>query len=97
VSSHITFGWNGVGKIGRWAFVCGYCGAKVGGNEGYFAAIKDSGTRQGRLYICPNCTHPTLAVGAVAPGTDIDVNIQVPSPTFGEPVDSLPPDAESIY
>ena len=78
----LRLNWNNPATFGPWTYVCGFCDAKVGPNTGYFANIPELQLGAARVYICPNCTRPTLAVGMVHAGTyQFDVKIQVPMPS----------------
>ncbi|MCJ7497042.1 MAG: DUF4145 domain-containing protein [candidate division Zixibacteria bacterium] len=65
-------------------YTCGFCGALVGSNTGYYDRdhpdIKE-------IYICPNCERPTYFDGL----------LQYPAPLFGEEVKDLPEEIEKLY
>ncbi|MCK4296234.1 MAG: DUF4145 domain-containing protein [Candidatus Marinimicrobia bacterium] len=65
-------------------FVCRYCGVFVASNKGYFYERKD---KDMMVYICPNCENATYFSG-------LD---QFPAPIFGNDVDNLPQDINSLY
>lgn len=52
--SHV---WHQPISVSQTRFQCGYCGATVGPNTGYYAPGNQGA--QGRILICPNCSRPT--------------------------------------
>src|SRR5690348_4787110 len=70
------------------AFVCGYCGHEVSGHSGF----KRSRVNKGQdvpVRICPHCNRPTFF--------DDDGDLQIPGPTFGSDVESVPPTVDALY
>jgi len=55
----LWYDWIQTSGIGAHAFTCGFCGARVGPNQGYSAKV--SGLQAvGRILICPNCSQPSF-------------------------------------
>lgn len=75
--------WSNVNSITSSQFTCGWCGFVVASTAGYFSQTE----RSNRIYICPNCDHPT----AFMDGS------QVPGVAFGATVNHLPTDIEALY
>jgi len=94
----IRFAWHNIERVGPTVFVCGYCGAKVAGSEGFFAATNDIQNLQARVYVCPNCTFASFFIGAVTPNSpELTVKLQKPAPSYGADVASLPEDVAATY
>lgn len=75
--------WQGAGGIGAKEFTCGYCGRSIASVTGYHSANPTGGL----IYICPNCTKPTVFLS----GT------QMPGVAPGAEVPKLPEDIEKLY
>lgn len=71
-------------------FTCGFCGKNVAAERGYGIGMHGdgSGALAGGVWICPSCQGPTF----ISPAKE-----QIPDVSFGDPVDSLPSDVESLY
>lgn len=89
--------WNNPTAMAPLTFVCGYCGDKVGGREGWVSAVHTIANGQARIYICPSCTWPTFTIVDVPPGSNGNLIEQHPSPAYGEDVSEVPPDVLAVY
>jgi hypothetical protein len=90
--------WNGPLNLGPLTYKCGHCGNKVGGSIGWFGGVRHFVNGQGRVYICPVCTVPSIFFVVAAPGsTDPNVLFQLPAPAYGEDVGHLPTDVAAAY
>lgn len=67
-------------------FVCGYCGATVGADRGW-EAYTDKDGRRLEIKLCSYCNRPTY----------FEFDLQVPGAPFGEPVQHVPNDVETLY
>jgi hypothetical protein len=75
---------NAISPMGPQAYTCGYCGKHTGPNTGYFS----SDGLQRRIFICTFCSQPTY----------FDQKLkQYPGEKFGNTVESLPKDVDSLY
>ncbi|MCE4052013.1 DUF4145 domain-containing protein [Bacillus sp. Au-Bac7] len=84
--------WEKTIKLTRASYDCGYCGSKVGPSDGYscYKPNYPGKTLVGNIYICPNCNKPTFK--------ELSSSYQqVPGQKFGNEVEHLPPDIESLY
>jgi hypothetical protein len=72
------------------SFICGFCGHKVSSDRGYkIGQYQDgSGDQIGGVYICPNCNGPTF----FSPDGE-----KFPGNAFGEGVDDVPDDLNTLY
>jgi len=77
--------WQKVSAISRGHYVCGFCGIKVGPDQGYVG--KDSYGETLFILICPHCQKPTFLHGKV----------QVPEPLYGNNVSHVPTEVYSLY
>jgi hypothetical protein len=82
----MAWNWNAVMAFASKNYSCGYCGLRVGPNEGYFGNEQSTG-RQRFIYICSHCEQPTYFDGPT----------QVPGSLFGNEVGSLPTDVGTLY
>ncbi|WCT58830.1 DUF4145 domain-containing protein [Limosilactobacillus vaginalis] len=73
------------------SYVCGYCGHEVSSDEGMPLLIDKPGhiTQQSGygVYVCTHCHMPTF----------IYKDIQVPGNRYGDPVQNVPNDVNSVY
>ncbi len=86
----------GLGQMGNWAnvqslrsgrFNCGYCGASVASDRGYYFDFSGRGGDWAYIRICPACLCPSFFVG----------NEQIPGAAFGRPIQPTPPDVGGLY
>ena len=77
--------WQHVTGVSGVNYVCGFCGAYVAPNRGYFAEVAYGDTPW--ILICPNCQNPTFRFGEV----------QVPAPVYGNKVSHVPTEVCSLY
>ena len=52
--------WSSAGNLVNKSYVCGYCGNKVGPNQGYGASHSGGGNETRFIYLCPTCGRPTF-------------------------------------
>lgn len=91
--------WSNYLSLENKKYICGYCSAVVGPNEGYVYGYKNSSDYHETeinysgvsktIYICPNCNNPTFF--------DFKAHTQTPGPIYGNYVDKLPEDIERLY
>jgi hypothetical protein len=75
--------WRNAEQIPPKKYTCGWCSSDVASNRGSFF----DGRNDRWLYYCPNCLSPTTFIqGGQQPGV-----------SFGDAVNHLPPDVESLY
>lgn len=74
--------WLNLARVVPKTYVCGYCGDKVGPNQGYLANVEGQ-----EILICSSCNCPTFISG----------NRQIPAPAFGADVEHVPDDIKSLY
>lgn len=74
--------WYNTQPIESFTYTCGYCGKVVAPNQGYFPLSQPE-----RIYICPSCSKPTF----------IGQNQQAPGAPFGNDVNYVPTDVDSLY
>ncbi len=74
----VHFKWTNVNAIGRKQYVCGHCHLNVGIETGYFSDGPKGPGQAGppRMYICPNCSLPTIfcddkQIPGVSPGNAV--------------------------
>lgn len=81
--------WNAIQNIKSRKFVCGYCGNKVASNKGWegINIFKDQ-KYYDYIYICHYCRNPTY----IKSGGE-----QIPGIKYGNDVEGLPQDIESLY
>lgn len=82
--------WQSISGITAKQFTCGYCGNLVGPTTGYYSSDPRTAMAVIFIYICSFCRRPTIFDSAYG-------QEQIPGPTFGNHVDFLPPEVESIY
>lgn len=70
-------------------YTCGYCGNKVGSNQGFMMSMNNLHM----ICICPRCNRPSFIVMEEEQGV-VDV---VPGAAYGEAIEKLPDDVSSIY
>lgn len=73
-------------------YTCGYCGSRVTSNEGmYLGQLSNVGTLHNNLpqgvFICTNCKLPSFIYNG----------IQVPGVNFGNSVNNIPDNVNSVY
>lgn len=78
--------WRQTEAIVARAYTCGYCGKIAGPNRGY---ATDSS--QDRIYLCTYCGKPTYF------DSKLGIAQQVPGVAYGNDVDHLPTEIESLY
>lgn len=84
----MSLGWNNTSEMGGMGWVCGYCGAEVGGNVG-FERIRGNDKS---VYICPRCQNPTAFI---SDGPSVG---QFPRPTArNRYVSNLPKPVGDLY
>jgi len=81
--------WQSPNGLNSKQYVCGYCSSFVGSNIGYYSLDSRSGYAEAFIYICSFCKYPTVF--------DAKTNEQIPGPLFGDRIDFLPAEVESIY
>lgn len=79
-------GWWQTQDLAECAWTCGYCGCKVGGNQGYQNESEDK-----VIYICPRCSNPTAFI------EDEGTLLQIPQPAIGNEISKLPSDISDLY
>jgi hypothetical protein len=79
--------WNNRQKFPGRVFICGFCSAKVGPDEGYFSNDPSRGG-QSYILICSSCRQPTYFDAK---------DQQWPGVPFGAPVGHLPADVKQLY
>src|SRR3954453_8726584 len=79
--------WHAMARLSPRSFVCGFCGDRVGSNEGYHEQTGPS-ISVVLIYVCPSCHRPTFFDEQQA---------QWPGVPFGSPVEALPPAVEDLY
>jgi hypothetical protein len=84
------YNWQYLQELENRSYRCGYCNDQISSNKGLkLGEHKDgSGKQRGGLYICTNCNGPTFF--------NID-NVRFPSVAFGNSVQHLPKELESLY
>ncbi len=85
--------WQHINGLQSRNYTCGYCGASVASEKGWYAhGVVNGATRAvAYLYVCHQCTRPTLF-------DDFDNGKQTPGVVFGESVGDIPdPDTETLY
>jgi len=75
-------GWEGLVNLAPHKFRCGHCAENVCSEKGYFR--KGPGDR---IYICPNCSLPSL----------FSYHVQIPGPIIGNKINNVPADIEALY
>jgi hypothetical protein len=85
--------WQSVGGLKSRSYTCGHCGAAVASEKGWHGTASVNGATRAVafLYVCHQCTRPTLF-------DDFDTGAQSPGVVFGEPVSDIPDaDTERLY
>lgn len=88
-----SIGWQNVSGLKSRSYTCGYCGASVASEKGWYGSTVVNGVSRAvaYMYICHQCTRPTLF-------DDFDTETQSPGVVFGEPVSDIPDaDTERLY
>lgn len=86
----IRLSWEGVNQVPSRSFTCGYCGNSVASEKGWRAAHGANSTAA-HLYICHQCSRPTLI-------DYTEGNKQTPGVVFGTVVTDIPDqDTASLY
>jgi len=82
--------WYNLQTLPNRAFTCGYCERQVSSIKGYKLGKSSNGSGQqiGAIYICPNCGGPVF----FTPDGQ-----QLPSPSFGKPVQNVPHELNELY
>ena len=76
-------------------YICGHCGSKVAPSKGYVSKQDNSPDRnQMHILICSNCNRATFAI---LNSQDKSIYEQYPSPMYGETVEHLSDEIESLY
>lgn len=83
-------GWYQRYGVKRASYVCGFCGDKVGSDEGYYAGSSADGSGPPIAYIriCPTCDGPTLFARS---------GKRFPASAPGSPVENVPEDLSQLY
>ncbi len=84
----LTGTWHGMQSIKEVQYTCAHCDSLVGCAAGW--TLQREGSGQDYLFtirVCPFCKQPTYA----------RPDAQFPAPAFGESVQGLPPDVETLY
>jgi hypothetical protein len=77
--------WRNAEKVHSRAYICGYCGNRVGSDRGYFTnSLPPTDTS---IHICPHCSQASVFLG----------EHQFPAVSPGGSVASLPDDLEMLY
>lgn len=79
-------------EIAEMDYVCGYCQNKVSSNYGMPITDRTDHLRSGGVYICPHCGLPTFTSKVFNKR-----KFQVPDVSFGDSVNHVPDDINSIY
>ena len=83
--------WEMAEYVGGRRYVCAFCDSKVASGAGYRAWDDNPSRANNRvvssIYICPDCANPTYFTNST----------QVPAPYFGNLVESMPEDMETLY
>lgn len=79
--------WEDLKKLSSKGYVCGYCGKDISSNVGFRG--KDEDGFRTCIYICHRCDMPTFFDGKG--------HYQVPGFPYGNKVDHVPPEVDSLY
>ncbi len=74
----VQYGWKGAGGVAQAQYTCGFCGNRVGPNQGYMATT--SLGRPAFIFICPVCMKPTFVD---------EGGKQVPAPRRGQDIKGI--------
>lgn len=69
-------------------YTCGYCGVVVGSDKGYIGHHPNGSPSSDVIYICSFCRQPSYISSA---------GKQTPGAAYGNRVEKLPPDIETLY
>lgn len=78
-------GWNNLSKVCSKEYKCGHCGSTVASVDGW--SKEGMSSEIVAIRICPHCQQPTYFSGG----------IQVPGVAFGNPVENVPEEINTIY
>lgn len=81
--------WYNIANVGSRSFTCGYCGAPIASEKGWWAKFHETGKVLAYIYVCHKCGRPSFF--------DIDGK-QTPGVAYGNPVNNIPnADVNSLY
>ncbi len=85
MSGYVKITWEDTETIDGVDYECGHCGCRVGPDKGY---VGSTNFKPAYIYICPHCSQPTyLAMDGK----------KTPNVPYGDPVENLPDDIETLY